>query len=415
MNGFAAAMVVFTSLATQVEAPRAALAVPIDDGLEETAEQLEAALLVRGFQLVPRAFRRGLGAGPAPTNADREQARAAILRARAALRALDIPLALAASDDAIGELVEVADVEDHLGLMVDALLLRGSLLAADGRDDDADLDLRLAARLEPGREALDEALHPPSLVARWAAARERNDADDGAPVTLVIRPRSVDVNEAAAVEGAEDVSYDSAVQVVVDGREVDVVDGIVTLGGGPHLVQMRNKRGSARRRVNLNEAITTLEPLLEPADASTARYEASQRVREGEAGGLLELRRLTGADLAVAVAGEYVLVSANVLRGVATIARTPAAGPSAIAESVMDLLLEADAAEAARLRSPTEDPSPRPPPSSFEEDTPPWGLIAGGGVAFVVVAAITGTVLWLTWEGEVPPPPPKPIPIVCCP
>lgn len=345
--------------------------------------RLEAALRARGLRLVDDAERSGLdGPFARPPAGDRERLRTLLLAARGAWRQLDLDAAAGLIDEAIAEAVRLERPEDHADLLVDALLFRAALAVGRGDGDDARPDLILASRLEPAREALNAALHPPSLLEAWASARDASRA--AAPRVVVVRPRVV--------------GDDGGAEVVVDGVVVVPRDGLLELGRGPHLVTVRAPGcGSVSLILEVGDGDVAVEDVL-VADAAIADREARiAALRRGERAALTGLRETLGVDVIVALdlAPDVLVQHATTPPQALDVPRDAATG------ALADAILRAVAPAAV---------------SGDDDDDPPlaavWWTVGAGGAAVVLGAAAVG--VWLLWPGDVPPPPPRPLPITCC-
>lgn len=350
----------------------------------ERGARLEAALRARGLRLVDDAERTGLdGAVPPPPTGDRERLRTLLLSARSAWRQLDLDAAATHVDDAIAEAVRLDRPEDHVGVLVDALLFRAALALGRDNADEARRDLVLASRLEPSREALDAALHPPSLLEAFAAARDVGRSAEARVV--VVRPRVVGGGAGGSAE------------VLIDGAPATPRDGLLELGAGPHLVTVRAPGcRSVSRLVDVDGTAVAVEDVL-VADAAVAERQALiVALRAGDVRALGGLREALDVDIVVDLdLTPTVLVQRGAAAPVVVdVARDAPAGV------VADAVLRAVAPPALVVEGPM-----------VPGEVLLWGLGAGG-VAVVVGAVAYGA--WQLWPGEPPPPPPRPVPITCC-
>jgi hypothetical protein len=131
--------------------------------------------------------------------------------------------------DARAEAAALLDLDGGLELYADLSIRIGAARLALGRDDEADLDFRLAAALDPEREVTD-AEFKPAVVVRYAAARA---ARPGA-----VRQRIDSAPGGAAIE--------------VDGRRIGTAPVEVDLEPGLHVIVARAPGLAARA-----EAIAT--------------------------------------------------------------------------------------------------------------------------------------------------------------
>jgi len=383
-----AAFALLLAASAAVAAPVSDTALLVDERVvviasaRERGARVEAALRARGLRLVDDAERTGLDGivARAPIG-DRERLRSLLLSARGAWRQLDLEGAARLVDDALAEAVRLERPEDHAGVIVDALLFRASLALGRGADDDARRDLMLASRLEPTREGLDAALHPPSLTEAFAAARDAARAAEARVV--VVRPRVIG---GPAGEEAE---------VVVDGAVTTPRDGLLELGRGLHLITVRAPDCRAVSRIlDVDGADVAVEDVLVADAAITDRQARLEAIRSGDVEALRPLRVALGVDILVSLEpGPGVLVQRG--EGAAVIVDVAPGAPAAvIADAVLRAVAPAGAAE--------EPPA---------DDLLLWGVGASGLAVVVGAAAVSA---WLLWPGEPPDPPPRPVPITCC-
>ena len=349
----------------------------------ERGARVEAALRARGLRLVDDAERTGLdGVVERAAVGDRERLRSLLLSARSAWRQLDLEGAATLVDEAISEALRLERPEDHAGVLVDALLFRSSLALGRGDKDDAGRDLVLASRLEPGREGLDAALHPPSLTEAFAAARAAARA--GEARFVVVRPRVV-----GAADGAQ-------AEVFVDGAPATPRDGLLELSQGMHLVTLRAPgcRGVSRI-IDVDGADVAVEDVLITKAAIADRQSRIDAVRAGDIEALRPLRLALGVDILVALDAGSAVVAQRGERAAVVVEVATGASAAQIADAVLQAVT---------------------PVTSRADDAPGndlwWWSVGVGGVAAVVgVAAVSA---WVLWPGEAPPPPPRPVPVSCC-
>ena len=351
-------------------------------------DDLYARLRDEGLLPVGLAERAGVDL-PVPTDppgtADRERARAALLRAKAAFRELDIDTARSAVAAAIDELLGLYDPLDARDLLADALLLRASVKLASGALQNADPDLVLLARLEPQREALDPGLHPPSLVEAFAQARA---AERSLPRgALELRPRAAQfVRPTVQVDG-----------IPFDGKEA--------LRAGPHLVVIRAANAlSFAQIVSLGDEPLVLEPFLGPTNAAARRAALVQKLSSSGLDDVDNLARTAAVDALLALCGA---------RNAVLLSDGP--GPPALARfhepwQPLELAAPASARDIARavglrMRAPAAVAEPAPSPAL------PIAAAAAGAVA---VGAAVGTLVWALWPADPPAPPPSPVLPSCC-
>jgi hypothetical protein len=373
----------------------------------DDAERVAAALRARGLVPLPPDARSGVdGVVVDVARGDRERVRSLLGASRAAARSLDLEAADASVAAALDEALRLERPEDQRELLVDLLLHDAALrLGSDKQDPAARAALRLASRLEPERAALDPALHPPSLVAAFAQARDDNAAARSALV--VVDPRVVGVEAKGVVE------------VVVDGVVVEVRERLLSLALGPHLLTLRAPGCQAASRVvDVTADVAPLQPTLQPPGASAARAAAATALHAANgvdaAAAFARLGSLTGADVVVA------------LGNVARVWREDV-GVRAIEGDVTDVAAFAAAIERALRPAPTVTPAPTlPPPVSSAAvkaapTTPAGGgggpddgagtdvLVVGGVVGAVVAGVVVVAGAIALWPGAAPPAPPRPV------
>lgn len=364
-----------------------------DDGGARAAV-IGAALRARGLTLVDDDERRGFDGAVATTPGDLEAARTALLEARAAWRQLDGSAAAGHTRRAIDELFRLARLDDHLDLLGDALLFAATL-RLDALDDDDTVDggevrrqLRLAARLAPTRVGLDPALHPPSRVEAWGAARRDND--DASDAVVVVRPR---------LAGARD-----AVTVIVDGVVVTPVGGLLHLARGPHLLTLRaDDADDVNRVVDVDNDGLVIDDVLVRRRDLAARAALLARLRSGDA--------TVVADVAAAVdtAGDATVIALDVAgrhrlahRGVTTTVAADTDDPSAFAAAVVVACAAIDRERVVE------------PPAVVDDDPLPAILLSSSlafGVVLIGGAAIT---IWQVYPSTPHAPPPRPVVVTCC-
>ncbi|MBI1947478.1 MAG: hypothetical protein HYS27_17440 [Deltaproteobacteria bacterium] len=392
-------MVPILALLIAAAAPRPApadgarlLVVPEPNTDAARVDELYDGLRAAGLSLVGLDERAGVDrpAGEPSAPGVRDDARARIASARARFYELELETAKGEIDAALDELVRLERPEDALELFEEALLVRATIVSAGGGD--VDRDLALLAHLVPAREALNPAVHAPSLVDAYA--RVRAAALAAKPGTLRVRPRVANL---------------SPPQVLVDGRPpaADLVQG-------PHLVLARAQGTEPfARLVDLGEEPLMLEPFLAPRGAGALRAAAVQRARDAKT----ELER-TGAlaELAALCAARgVVLVSAS---GAELWVRDPPEGRPQLSPLAVSAGADGAAvgtATLAALQAPAKERLGLP-----SEDGPPpavvWAASAGGVTTGVSLLALG---LWALWPADLPPneaqpTPTRPVAFGCC-
>ncbi|MBM4282683.1 MAG: hypothetical protein FJ137_18685 [Deltaproteobacteria bacterium] len=374
-------------------------------------ERVAAALQARGLVSVASAERAGVdGVVAEPGRGDRERVRALLTEARAHTRTLDLDAATVVTAAALDEGLRLERPEDHRELLVDVLLHDATLrLSVDKQDPQALASLRVAARLEPARDALDPALHAPSVVAAWSQARAENAA---APTVLV-----------AAAPRVIGLPAPGPVELIVDGFGRVVDEGLVSLPAGPHLLTWRATGCRPQTRlVNVAREAASLAATLQPPGAAAARaaaVAASRAPGSEPVGALARLGALSGADVVVAL-GE----TPRVWRATAGVRDIPAAVDDVgdFADAVVVALRGAPAAAAtpasasastARPGAPGGDGAvdvattgPTPGPTT---DTISSGVVAAAAAGVVIVLAGGLVAAVALWPGTPPSPPPRPV------
>jgi hypothetical protein len=380
--------------------PGARLLVIPDVAHVDASERVASALRARGLSPVAAEARIGVdGVADDAVRGDRERVRALLGTSRAASRALDLEVASTAAAAALDEAWRLDHPEDQRELIVDVLLHDASLrLGRDKQDPTARAALRLAARLEPTRAALDPALHPPSVVAAFAQARDDNAAAGTALV--VVDPLVIGVDDRRG----------GAVEVSVDGVVVDVVDRLLSLSVGPHLVTFRASGCRTWSRV-VDFAVDTppLQPVLQPPDAPTARATAVATLRAATASDVdaafSRLSALTGADVVVALGRPARVWRSDV--GV-RIVDADVADAAAFAAAVERALRPArPPASTSTEPAPAPRPAPAARPVVDEVSPTPTFVVVAVVVGAVVAGGVAAAVL--LWPGTVPDAPPRPV------
>jgi hypothetical protein len=367
-----------------------------DDVDTGVAEVVEAALRARGMRVLDQNERGGLdGKARRSVVGDRQEVRSRMLAARAAWRQLDLPAADDATAVALDEALRLERPEDHLDLLVDALVFRATVQLSRGATVEDVIDvMRLAARLEPLRVELDAALHPPSVVRVWVDARAANEAAQ--PAVVVVRPRVL--------------GSDEPVSVLVDGVPWSTRDGLLRLPMGPHLLSVRAPGCHTRSRVlSVGSDVAAIEDVLQ-ADADLVERSALvQRIRQGDQGALPELLRQTDVDVVVSV-GANIRQAFAVRRGgiVADVVVTSTEGTD---EPPVQL---ADAIVVALAPSKPLGVKPELPPDVDAEGAGVSWAVVGAAVGVVVVGTGLGVLIWAVVPGEPPADPVRPGVVTCC-
>lgn len=369
------------------------LVVPEPDADEARVAELYAGLRAAGLSAVELDERAGVDrpvAAPAAVGV-RDEARARLALARARFHELELEKAGDAVDAALEELVRLERPEEALDLFEEALLVRVTIAQAAGGD--LDHDLSLLAHLMPEREALNPAVHPPSLVEAYARARAA--ALGAPPATLELRPR---------------VAGFAVAQVLIDGRPSQG-----PVAKGPHLVIARaDGTATFARLVELGDEPQVLEPFLAPRDAAEQRAAAVATARAA----LTELERGAALDTlaSLCAARGVVLVSAS---GAQLYVRDPAEGrpplqPLAVAAGADGAAL--GTATLAALQAPAKERLGLP---ADEDALPPAMVWAAWVTGVPLVASLTGLGVWALWPAGLYPnapvtPPPRPVAFGCC-
>ena len=362
---------------------------------DDDVDVVAAALRARGLVVLDGDERHGLD-GNVDVDGDREQLRAHLMASRSAWRQLDFPLAANEARLALDEALRLPRPDDHLDLIADALVFAAALRLNDNVDDvEGRRLLRLAARLEPAREALDPALHPPSRLQAWARARADNAAADSSFV--VVKPRMV----GSAVD----------VEVVVDGVRQQPQGGLLPLARGPHLITVRGPQASSSSHiVDVEGDGVVIDDVVQTTANVTARAAGLARVRGGEVAALAALLVAADADVIIALDVEGAHFG---LRGGGAVVRIAAdpTDPAAFASAAIAALDTPVAA--ATPATPPKPTTPATPPQLDDDGPPAWLVAVAVTVASGVVVG-TGTVVWQLWPTAAPPPPPRPVTVSCC-
>ena len=352
-------------------------------------EVVGAALRARGLVLLDDDERHGLDGVDDPIDGDRERARTHLMAARAAWRQLDVERASINAGLAIDEVLRLARPDEHLDLLADALVFAAALRLNDNNDDlEGQRLLRLAARLEPARETLDPALHPPSRVLAWQRARSDNAAADTAVV--VVSPRVV----------GDTID----VEVVVDGAVVVPQGGLLQLRRGPHLLTVRGAGASSHSRiVGVEGDGVVIDDVVQRNDNLRSRAALVARLRAGDRTVLPAL--LSAADTDVIVALDVDGANLGLRRGgMVTVIDADPADPAAFASAVIDAL------DVPTPAIPTTSPALR-----GEEAPPEWLIpVVGIIVGVVVVGSAAGIVGFEVWPTEEQASLPRPVVVTCC-
>jgi hypothetical protein len=348
----------------------------------ERASRIEASLRARGLVPLEPSEREGLDDSPARRVGDRERVRLLLLSARSAWRRLDLDSAAAFVDDALAEAFALERPEDHVSDLVDALLFRATVHLNRETPKGVAGDLMLASRLEPGRETLDAALHPPSLLDAWTRARRASLVADTRIV--VVRPRVL-----------SDVEADA--ELIVDGERVVAANGVVELRGGLHMITIRAPGcRSITRVVDVDGTGYAIEDVLVADAVVDTRRSALASLRAGDRAALTQLRMALEVDVIAAIDSAGILVARRGL-DVTRLDVDVAASSTTVADAIVTATIPPDA----------DDPMINPSSST----TLGW-ILGSAGVVVVVGTATLGA--WLLWPGEVPPPPPRPVTVSCC-
>ncbi len=368
------------------------LIVPEHSADAARVDELYDGLRAAGLSLVELDERAGVDrpvSAPA-TPGVRDEARAHIAAARARYHELELEVAKSEIDLALDELVRLERPEDALELFEEALLVRATVLAASGGE--ADHDLALLAHLVPGREALNPAVHAPSLVEAYA--RVRATALAAPPGTLLLRPR---------------VAGFAVAQLLIDGRPP-----AGEVAQGPHLVIARADGAEAFARiVELGAEPLVLEPFLAPRDAGGRRAAAVQRAR----GAVTELERGAAlAELAALCAARGVVLLSGA--GAELWVRDPPEGRAPLTTLVVSAGADGAAvgtATLAALQAPAKQKLGLPDDDGVSPALA-WVVGGGGTTTAVGLLAVGVWALWPynAWPNEAHDAPPRPVLLGCC-
>ncbi len=368
------------------------LVVPEPTADAARVDELYDGLRAAGLSLVELDERAGVDrpvSAPAPPGA-RDEARAHLANARARYHELELEVAKSELDLALDELLRLERPEDALELFEEALVVRATVTAAAGGEPDH--DLALLAHLVPTRDALNPAVHAPSMVEAYARARAAALA--APPGTLVVRPR---------------VAAFAPPQLLVDGAAPrgDVVQG-------PHLVIVRaDGVETFARLVEVGAEPVLLEPFLAPKHAGARRAAAVAHARAAAA----DLAR--GAALAelaslCAARGVVLLSSAGALLWV----RDPPEGRAPL--TALAVGAGADGATVgtatlAALQAPAKQKLGLPDDDGVAPAVA-WAVGAGGVTTALGLVALGMWALWPhdVWPNEAQPAPPRPVAYGCC-
>lgn len=392
-------MLALLGLVLTAATPRPALAdgarllvVPEPTADAARVDELYDGLRAAGLSLVELDERAGVDrpVGAPALPGVRDEARAHIANARARYHELELEVAKGEIDVALDELVRLERPEDALELFEEALVVRATVLAASGGE--VDHDLALLAHLVPARDALNPAVHAPSLVDAYA--RVRAAALAAPPGTLLVRPR---------------VAGFAMAQLLVDGRPA-----LGEVVRGPHLVIVRADGAETFARiVEVGAEPVVLEPFLAPREASARRAVAVERARAAAT----ELER--GAALAelaalCAARGVVLLSDAGALLWV----RDPPEGRAPLTPLAVAAGAEGGAvgtATLAALQAPAKQRLGLPDDDGVAPALA-WAVGAGGVTTAVGLLAVGVWALWPydVWPNEKQPLPPRPVAFGCC-
>jgi hypothetical protein len=380
-------------VAAQLPAPSSAdelprfLVIPLEERPREQLDALYGALEAAGARTVDRQGRMGVDLpvdDVAFESARPEDVRAALLKAKAAQKQLDVEQVERSLEEALAAALRLSAPPSHQDLLHDVLLMRAELSLALGRAAAAGADLRLLARLDPGREELHPGLFSPTVGAAYAQARQHNAEAQSAFLAV------------SADAGGEPA------RVFVDGEPL-LVGGILEgrdVGQGPHLVTIGAEgRLSRSLIVDLADGSTlVLEPHLPVPRAGKRREAVRARLKERghDEEALAELAGLSGASAAL-------LVGAG-----PPFAWSSAHGLVALEVAKDDPFLLARAAVRA-----AREPRLLPPPGAQAPEGPaPLALALGAGGAATVGVALLVSVGVLVWALQPQNPvdaPPRPV------
>jgi hypothetical protein len=354
-------------------------------GGDDAVNVVGAALRARGVVVLDGDERAGLDDDlPVDVSGDRERARSHLMAARAAWRQLDFATATSESSAAVDEVLLLPRPEDHLDVLFDATIFLAALrLNDDVNDPQAQRALQLAARLEPTRETLDPALHPPSRVAAFAAARAAVLAADD--VVVVATPRLL-----GGTTGAQ-----NGIELVVDGDVQTANGGLLHLQRGPHLLTVRGPSGAARSRILDVADGSTIDDVV----VDTANLQLRQRLvatlRTGDTSVMPALLAACGVEALITVdvtGGPHAL-----RRGRAVVAVPAQVDPAMFANAVVATL---DDVPDVVVKTPA--------------GLPPLAVASVVGGSIVVGAGLIGFTVWRLLPGKDPDPVVRPVVVGCC-
>lgn len=321
-----------------------------------------------------------------------DDARSSFVEARRAQMALQVREAEVSLQETRERLLRLERPTDHLELFADVLLARAELLLARGDDGEAERELRLLARIDPRRIALNEGLYAPALVSHFEAARLKNlEAKKG-------RLRFSHIDSA------------SLPTVLLDGVVADVSfvdkDTVVELAvaAGPHLVSVLAKGRVPRHliiEVNTErELALTLDTRLVRLGGDEARQTVLGRYRgtPNDTEALRTLLTLADADVALLLTSS----GAQLWRPTGALAALPVYEvdpPDALARAVAAALMREERATLVDAEGGTND-----------VHRGWWAAAAAvGAIALLGGASVVGA-LWLGAAAEPPiDPPPRPV------
>ena len=180
---------------------------------DQIGEALGRAASADGWTADPRPFAHAavaLGAGAVPRARLERFARAEDLAAEGwrAYLAARPTTAVSRLGDARAEAASLLDLDGGLELYADLSVRIGAARLALGRDDAADEDFRLAARLDPEREVTD-AEFKPAVVQRYSAARAGRPGN--APQRIESQPAGAAIEVDGGAVGRAPVTVDLAI------------------------------------------------------------------------------------------------------------------------------------------------------------------------------------------------------------
>jgi hypothetical protein len=347
--------------------------------------------------------------------------RAELLAARGAMRQLQMQAVAEHLEKAFALGAFLQAPQAYSGIFVEMALLRAEMNLATGDQDTAMLDLRLAHRLQPDVSALDPGLHSPTLVERYAQAREENTSAEKA--FMAILPRALLDGGSINGENRGDL------EVFVDGKKADTPESL-TLSAGPHLISLTAPgkeipRVDQTRIIHLAPGTTTvINAFLPPVGADALRAQAMADLKKAphQAGGdpaRRALLTLTGAQAAVILAGKKnaLFLADGRLIFIPELPDDPLAFGRAIART----LSEAGQPPAKVIPEDPRDTDPKGGKGGKKIDggdesdgfSPLWvGLIAAG--ATVAVGGVATILAIVFWPEEVPDPPKDRVADVTC-